>query len=443
MSNFTMRSCLLAAILTSTGLLTACGGGGGSVVATPLSPSAVGGTISGLGSVILNGVRYETIGASVLDSDDSHTITSPLGLGMTISIEASATSATTASTIHVQSGLKGSTSAVDNTAKTLNVAGLPVTTDVTTFILKSDGINVGSFNDLLNGQQVDVYGVPQSDGTFKATRIEIETAALLVQLVGVVSNLDTSNKAFSLGVGGNLVTVSYATVTVPTGLANGSVVSVHTDTTASASNYSAASLYLRSTDVTTFNQYVTNYAGTTRISNEVNELYGMVSGLSLSGSGCTLQVQGVPTSLTSQALCASLQNGDYVEVKGLFVNGTLTAHRMEFRTAGGDRSLTGYNDDSNDSDGDHLKYTRLLTSTSGSNTSSSATTESASSYEVYGTLSSCSAGACTLTVNGAALNADLSTATWEHGVVTTGFVEAKGYMTGANTFKVVKIESKR
>jgi hypothetical protein len=38
----------------------------------------------------------------------------------------------------------------------------------------------------------------------------------------------------------------------------------------------------------------------------------------------------------------------------------------------------------------------------------------------------------------------LSTATWEHGtVVTSGMVEAKGYMTSGNVFKVIKIEDKR
>jgi hypothetical protein len=40
------------------------------------------------------------------------------------------------------------------------------------------------------------------------------------------------------------------------------------------------------------------------------------------------------------------------------------------------------------------------------------------------------------------MTADLSTARWEHGQVSSGRVEAKGYMTAANTFKVSKIESK-
>jgi len=420
-------------------ILSACGGGGGGSALTTVNPP-VAGTISGLGSVIVNGVRYETIGASVIDADDSHTISTPLGLGMTVSIDPLTSSATTAGTIYIQTGIKGSTSAVDSTAKTLNVAGLPVTTDSATFIVTSAG-QAGSFADLPDNLNVEVYGLPQTDGTFKATRIEIEATAQVVQLVGTVSNLNTTNKTFTLGSGSNTVTIAYSGITVPTGIANGSVVSVHTATTATASQYTATSMYLRSTNVSTFTQYAANYGGTSGVRNEANELYGMVSnftGTPPYTNGCSMQVQGVPTTLRSATLCASLQNGDYVEVKGLLTDGTLAAYRLEFKTAGGDRSLNGYSDDENDSDGDEFKYRRQYNMTSGSYYSS----DSRSSYEIYGTLSACSGSTCTLTSNGSVLTADVSTAYWEHGQVTSGFVEAKGYMTTANTFKVTKIEAK-
>ena len=451
MSRSNMKPCMLVMVLASAGLITACGGGGGGVetgnggVATTTNSTAttVSGTISGLGSVIVNGIRYETIGAAVRDMDDNRVISRPLGLGMTVKLEPSTTRAAAAGMIHVLSGIKGGISATNSAAKTLNVAGLPVTTDATTFIVTAAG-TVGRFTDLTNGQ-AEVYGLPQSDGTFKATRIELQLTAPRVQLVGVVSNLNTTNTTFTLGGGSNTVTVSYAAAMAPTGLVNGSVVAVLTGTTATAVNYTASSVYLRSPDNATSTQHVTNYRGTSGIGNEVNELYGMVSGLTPYGTGCTLQVQGVPTSLTSAALCASIKNGDYIEVKGLLADGTLAAYRVEFRTAGGDRDLSGsgYSDDLNDRDGDDLKYSRQVTPTS-SSSSSSAREESFSSYELYGMLSNCSANTCTLTSNGIAVAADLSTAYWEHGYsVTSGWVEAKGYMTATNTFKVTKIEPKR
>ena len=419
--------CLMPAVSVCALLLGACGGGGGSNADVP---AFVAGTISGLGSVVVNGVRYETIGASVLDADDHGTLNAPLGLGMTIRIESSSANATAAGVIHVQSGIQGSTSAVDVNARTLNVGGLPVSTNSTTFIVTATGL-AGSFADLTNNQSVEVYGLPQSDGTFKATRIEIQTTAHAVQLVGVVSNLNTANSTFTLGRASTGVAVTYSGVAAPAGLVNGAVVSVHTATTANVTQYAATSLYVRSTDVTTFSQYDANYGGTSRLRTEANELYGMVSGLTPAGAGCSLLVQGVPTTLGSSSLCAAIQNGDYVEVKGLLVDGALTAYRVEFKTAGGDRSLGGtYRDDENDSDGDHLKYRRQWSSSTHT-----------AAYEIYGTLS-CTGSSCTLTSNGTVLGADLSAAVWEHGQVTNGWVEAKGYMASANTFKVTKIESK-
>jgi len=435
---------LLPLVIACTTMLTACGGGGGGLSTATKTPT-VAGTISGLGSIILNGVRYETIGASLVDADDGTTISSPMGMGMTVTVDPSTTGSTVAGTIHIQTGIKGNTSLVNTSTSTLNVAGLPVITDSSTFIVNSATSTSGSFASLLaNNQNVEVYGLPQSDGTFKATRIEILATAPMVQLVGTVFGLNTANSTFTLGGNGSTVTVTYSSASAPTGLANGAVVSVHTSTSATAANYTATSLYLRSTNTSTFTQYATNYSGTSGISNETNELYGMVSNLALTSSGCSLQVQGVSSTLSSATLCNALQNGDYVELKGQFLNGQLTAHRVEFKTSGGDRSLASYQDDSQDSDHDQLKYSRRLSTTT-SSSSSSSSTESSSSYEIYGTLSNCSsatANNCTLTSNGVAYTADLSSAFWEHGMVTSGWVEAKGYMATNSTFKVTKIESK-
>lgn len=417
-------------------VLSACGGGG-SGNASSAASSVVSGTISGLGSVVVNGVRYETIGASVLDADDGATINTPMSLGMTVSLEPLDTDAARAGRISIQTGIKGPASAVNGAALSLAVAGLPVLADASTLVVSSSGL-VGTFADLVNNQNLEVYGLPQSDGTFKATRIEIEDAAQSIQLVGAVANLNTTNSTFTLGNGATAVTVSYAGTFAPAGLVNGAVVSVRTATTAGALQYTASRLYLRSADVSNFQTYRTSYRGTSGRTNETNELYGMVSGLTSAAAGCAMQVQGIPVTLSSTTLCASIQNGDYVEVKGLLANGTLAAHRVEFKTAGGDRSLNGYHDDDNDSDHDDLVYRRQFeaTTSQGSNYSSTAT------YEIYGTLSACAANTCTLTSNGTALTVDLSTARWEHGLVTSGRVEAKGYMLSANTFKVIKIESK-
>jgi len=442
---------LLTLTIACATLLNACGGDGGASMTAVLTPTTVAGTISGLGSIILKGVRYETIGATVENADDRTSIKTPMGLGMTVAVDPSSNS-TVAGTIHVQTGIKGGTSLVNAAANSLNVAGLPVVADAGTFIVNSTTGISGNFAALLaNNQNVEVYGLPQTDGTFKATRIEILTVAPIVQLVGAVSGLNTTSKTFTLGGNGNTVTVSYAGTPAPAGLINGAVISVRTNTSTNTANYTATSLYLRSASTNTFKQYAANYSGTTGINNEVNELYGMVSQLTATTTGCTLQVQGVPTTVSSTTLCNALNNGDYVEIKGLFLNGQLSTHKVEFKTTGGDRSLANYYDDPQDSNHDQLKYNRLLSSTTSNSPSSSGSVssgsgEGASVYEIYGTLSNCASGAatsCTLTSNGVVYTADLSAAFWERGAATSGLVEAKGYMSTTNTFKVIKIESKQ
>lgn len=450
MQHTKLNATLLAGLMATTGLLSGCGGGAGEAVLISQALS-VAGLISGLGSVVVNGVRYETIGATVLDADDKKTINAPLGMGMTISLEPNSANPSTASIIHVQSGMKGIASAVDLTQKTLTVAGLPITTDSSTIVVLANGA-VGSLSNI-GTNAVEVYGLPQADGTFKATRIEIETSPSFVQLVGVISNLNTANASFSLGTGTQSVSINYAAVSASSGLVNGAVVSVRTNSLTNANAYSASALYVRSTNASVFNEYVNKYAGTTGIRTEANELYGMVTNLTAASTGCSLQVQGIPTTLTSTTLCSSLQNGDYVEVKGQLNNGALAAYRVEFKTAGSDRSLTGYQDDANDDDHDNLKYSRITTtsssgssssSNSGSSGSSNSNNERTFSYELYGTLSNCVASTCSLTTNGNTITIDLSTAIWEHGqIVTSGLVEAKGYMTTGNVFKVIKIEDKR
>ena len=71
------------------------------------------------------------------------------------------------------------------------------------------------------------------------------------------------------------------------------------------------------------------------------------------------------------------------------------------------------------------------------------TSESSSNYEIYGTPSNCAGSTCTLISNGFAITIDIRTAIWKHGyLVSADAVEAKGYMSANNIFKVTKIESK-
>ncbi len=438
MSHINWKPQLFVLLLATTGLLTACGGGAGGSASSGATTTLSSGTISGLGSIILNGLRYETVGSQVLDADDGTTaITTPLRLGMTVSVEQRGTDAVTlrpiAGRIWVQSGIQGIAS---YNGSSLEVAGMPITTDTTTILLDANGA-VTSLN-TLNTQPVEVYGLPQADGSFLATLIVAETGPLNVQLVGTIQSIDTTAQTLVLGTASTPITVNYNGIAPPSGLVAGAVVVVKSSTPATANIYSASNLQLRSTTANTYVSYTNNYSGTTRVHSERNELYGAVSDkvLTTNGAtvtGCTLTVQGIQVRASNATLCNSIVNGSYVEVKGSLSNGVLTATKIEFEGTPG----IGYSDDWNDSDSDglhHRSLTVLNTATE---------RQSSRSFELYGSLSCSSVNVgCTLTRGAVTYTADMSTANWdEHLPTTSGYVEAKGYLTG-NTFKVIKIESK-
>ena len=427
---------LLTLLLAVSGLLTACGGGGGG--SASVSGNLSSGTISGLGSIIVNGVRYETVGANVLDADDGSTaITTPLRIGMTVSVEQNGADPVTlrpiAGKILIQSGIQGGASYVGNN---LTVAGLPVTTDTATIVLDANGLvtNLAALNNI----NVEVYGLPQADGSYLATLVEAEIGPHPVQVVGTVQSINANAKTLVLGTSANPITIDYTSITPPSGLVVGAVVVAKSSATTTASSYSANSLQIRSTTASTYTNYVSNYSGTTRVANERNELYGAVSDKVSTSSGgnvtgCTFRIQGIQVQASSVALCASIANGTYVEAKGTLINSVLNATRIEFEGS----ISNGYSDDWNDSDSDGLHHRNL----SALNTATEL--QAKRSFEIYGELS-CSAlnVGCTLRRGAVTYTADMTTARWDdYQSIVNGYVEAKGYLTG-NTFKVIKIEAK-
>jgi hypothetical protein len=420
--------------------MSACGGGGGStnITTTSTTTTLSSGTISGLGSIIVNGVRYETVGSQVLDADDGTTaINTPLRIGMTVSVEQSGTDSVSlrpiAGKVLVQSGIKGFARYIGSS---LTVAGLPITTNTSTVLLDTTGAVTSLAG--LNNQSVEVYGLPQADGFFLATLVEAEIGLVNVQVVGTVQSIDNTAKTLVLGTTAAPITVNYASITPPSGLATGSVIVAKTATNTTANTYTASSLQIRSGTASTYTSYASNYSGTTRVHNERNEVYGAVSEKTLISSGgnvtgCTLKVQGIEVQATSASLCANISNGTYIEIKGTLNNGVLAATKIEFEGS----QLNSYSDDWNDIDADGLHHRSL--STLGTPTELQATR----SFEMYASLSCTAVNVgCTLTRGATTYTADMSTARWDDNQsIVSGYVETKGYLSDG-TFKVIKIESK-
>ena len=169
----------------SLALLAACGGGGGggtpdggtqnSTAATALAANSVfAGSVSGLGSIVVNGVRFETVGAQVLDADDPYgtsAYTDPVKLGMTVAVEGTADESTgsgSATRIRIDGGIRGQVGAVDTAAGTLTVNGQTVKINASTLISGASGPAA-----IAAATWVEIYGLAQTDGSFLATRIEV------------------------------------------------------------------------------------------------------------------------------------------------------------------------------------------------------------------------------------------------------------------------------
>ena len=135
---------LLAGTLTAA-LLVACGGGGdagpvGGGTATPLSFAS--GPISGLGSVIVGGVRFDDSAARVEDDDGAAHAARELKLGMMVEIQAGSiddsAAKASASLIRFGSEMVGPVASIDATAQTLRV--LDQTIEVKSTTVFEDGL---------------------------------------------------------------------------------------------------------------------------------------------------------------------------------------------------------------------------------------------------------------------------------------------------------------
>jgi len=219
-----MRVVLLVATACST-LLAGCGGGGDGGVGTGGTGTYAAGTISGFGSIIVNGVRFDDSSASVLDDDDAARSRDELKLGMTVAIdsdairsEASGRSAT-ASRIRIGSELAGPVSAVDSGAGILGVLGQTVRVNALTVF---DDRIAGGLAGITVGRTVEVFALyDAASGSYHATRIEARDAGAVWQLRGPVAAIDPALQRLRIG----SITFDYAAAAgVPSALAVGDTV---------------------------------------------------------------------------------------------------------------------------------------------------------------------------------------------------------------------------
>ena len=380
--------CWTALALASAVMLAACGGGGTTTASASAPATTYVGPVGGFGSVIVNGTRFSSLGATLKDDDGQSVNLNQLKLGMMVRVSGDADDATllgTATQLEVVHGTRGTVTAVNTANATLTLMGQTVTTDTSTAYQ-----GVANLAALTVGQSVEVYGVLQKDGSLLATLVEVKAITTL-SLSGVVANLNTSTSTFQVGT----LTVNYTGVTVSGTLANGARVKVK------AATGGLVGSVLTATTVQTLDG--SSAWGTAATANVILKLKGVAE--TVPDSKGLLNVSGTPVNVSNAVIegGAAIVAGQFVEVKGTWDGSTLQATKVELE---GDREskIGGRN-------------------------------------ELYGTVSSVSGNIAV--VDG--VTVDLSNATFSHGslaqVAVGSYVEIKGDVVG-NILQAHKVELK-
>lgn len=306
-------------------LLAACGGGGGSSagVGTGGTGSFAIGSISGFGSVIVNGVHYDDSNATVSDDDGTAGSRSDLGLGMVVEVRGSVSSdglTGTANSFVRTAEIKGPVTAVDTAGASFSVFGQTVrVTAATVFADVANGLA-----GLAVGNVVEVDALPDGAGNLVATRIEREAPSVAAfngefRVRGGVSGLGGTSPALRFTVASVTVTTD-ATTRIDGTIANGAFVSVRLNkNVAGDGSYAATRVQVKSRSFDDdFNEA---------------ELEGFVAGFTAADQPFT--VAGYPVRLGSSVsyedgTAADLANGRRVEVKGAVTAGVLVVRRVEF-----------------------------------------------------------------------------------------------------------------
>ena len=309
------------ALAASTMLLAACGGGGsdsatGSPTASPASYTT--GRISGFGSVIVNGVRFNDSKVKIRYSDNvienPEDGASKLALGMVVEIKAGriddSTARGDASEIVVRSEIKGPVEAVNAAAGTLTVLGQLLRVDAATVYEDTSGLAALSV-----GSLVEVYAVPSTGGALLATRIEAKASLGAYKLRGTVASLDTTVKTFRIG---NAL-ISYAGVAAPAGLKDGAFVKVKLATVRVAGAWVASKIRLGEREIEVENHGEAEVDG--QVSGFVNLASFKVAGVPVDASGSAVVFAG--------GTAADVTNGARVEVEGSLFNGVLVATKVK------------------------------------------------------------------------------------------------------------------
>ena len=320
-----IRQAALLAALAAAAVLTACGGGGSAdasaTSAGSVTPTAfTQGTITGFGSIVVNGLRFDESAASVSDDAGNPGTAQSLRLGMRVEVDHAGVdaSASTARAAAVRYGslVLGPVATVDAAGNTLTVLGQVV--DVTPGTVFSETLAAG-LSAVAAGAVIEVHGLADAaTGHITATRVEAAGSATRYKLRGTLAGLNTSAKTFNIGA----AAISYAALAstaVPSTLADGVALRVDLATAQSGGFWVASALGVKGPR-----------------SDHANGLGGHVRGkITAFTSATRFTVDGVVVDAGTATFpdgSSGLALGVEVEVDGTVSNGVLVATKVSLES---------------------------------------------------------------------------------------------------------------
>jgi hypothetical protein len=315
------RLSILLRTLAVSLLLAACGGGvetGG----TGATGAYVEGPITGFGSVIVAGIRFDESAAALLDADDRPFDRNNLRLGMVVEVESdrpaddgSGGRGATATRVRLASDLLGPVQAVGLTETRIRVLGQLVRIAPATLL---DGLP-GGIASLQVNDVVEVHGFLSPEGLlsdFVATRIERRaTVPATFRVRGIARNIDAVARSLRIG----SETFDLSAIGLPPNLADGSIVRLLVSPVQQPAGrwpVQAAVVQARrlaDRDEAKVEGLITAFTDLTHFA---------VSGVAIEASGATNFPDGTDR----------LGVGVRVEVEGRIGNGVLSASRVELRS---------------------------------------------------------------------------------------------------------------
>ena len=317
--------------------IVACSESGGNYAGIGGSGYISSGSISGFGSVFVNGVEFQTDEATTTyDVDGNPGTELDLAIGMVVQVSGTINDdgiTGTATGISFDDELQGPVSGLapinplaDNLTRTFSVLGVNVVIDSssTSFDISDPAATDFGFTSIANDNNVEISGFFNQAGELVATRVELKdinfTAdSSIVEVKGTISNL--IGTTFNIGTNLNVDASSATLDDLPNGLVNGQLVEVR-------GTFNAATKTIKAIEVEGEDESVADSAEF--------ELEGIITDY-IDNSSFT--VAGIPVDASSASfepasLSLTLENDLRIEVEGEIRNGILIADEVELE--GGD-----------------------------------------------------------------------------------------------------------